>query len=87
MDTISTLEETHKAIQSLSSGKAPGLDCIPADTKKVVQLLPQLFQLIKQHEMLPQNFKDTSIIHLHKHNGIRHAYDNQSGISLLSIEG
>ena len=49
--------------------------------------LHQLFQLIWQHESVPQDFKDASIIHLYKRKGSRQACDNHRGISLLSIAG
>ncbi|XP_063970828.1 uncharacterized protein LOC135157816 [Lytechinus pictus] len=92
MDTIPTLEETRKAIHSLSSGKAPCLDSIPAEIYKeggmaLCKKLHQLFQQIWQHETVPQDFKDASIIHLYKRKGNRQACDNHRGISLLSIAG
>ena len=49
--------------------------------------LHQLFQLIWQHETVPQDFKDASIIHLYKCKGNHQACDNHCGISLLSITG
>ena len=53
----------------------------------LTEKLHQLFQLIWQHETVPQDFKDATIIHLYKRNGNRQAYDNHRGISLLSIAG
>ena len=47
----------------------------------------QLFQLMWQHETVPQDFKDASIIHLYKRKGNRQVCDNHRGISLLSIAG
>ena len=47
----------------------------------------QLFQLIWQHEVVPQDFKDASIIHLYKRKGNRQVCDNHRSISLLSIAG
>ena len=60
-------------------------------TKKVAWLwwrkLHQLFQLIWQHETVPQDFKDASIVHLYKRKGNRQICDNHCGIPLLSIAG
>ena len=92
MDAIPTLDEIQKAVHLLSSGKAPGLDSIPAEVYKeggmaLTEKLHQLFQLIWQHDTVPQDFKDASIIHLYKRKGNRQACDNHRGISLLSIAG
>ena len=53
----------------------------------LTEKLHQLFQLIWQHETVPQDFKDASIIHLYKRKGNRQVCDNHRGISLLSIAG
>lgn len=92
MDELPTLEEIEKAIRLLSTGKAPGSDSIPAEIYKeggrtLTEKLHQLFHLIWQEEVLPQDFKDASIIHLYKRKGNRQACDNHRGISLLSIAG
>ena len=91
MDPIPTLEEIQKAVHLLSSGKAPGSDSIPAEVYKEGSMALteklQLFQLIWQHETVPQDFKDATIIHLYKRKGNRQACDNHRGISLLSIAG
>ena len=92
LDAIPTFEEIQKAIRQLTSGKAPGSDSIPAEVYKeggraLTEKLHQLLQLIWQHETLPQDFKDASIIHLYKRKGNRQACDNHRGISLLSIAG
>ena len=52
-----------------------------------MEKLHQLFQLIWQHEPVPQDFKDATIVHLYKRKGNRQACDNHRGISLLSIAG
>ncbi|CAI9734648.1 Hypothetical predicted protein [Octopus vulgaris] len=71
MDVEPTLEEIQKACRLLSSGKAPGLDSIPAEVFKeggmaLTRKIHQLFQLIWMHETVPQDFKNGSIIHLYK---------------------
>ena len=74
LDVPPTLEETRKALHLLSNGKAPGEDAIPAEVFKeggsaLVEKLHQLFQLIWQHETVPQDFKDATILHLYKRKG------------------
>ena len=76
----------------LNCYQAPGSDSIPAEIykeggKALTEKLHQLFLLIWQQEILPQDFKDASIIHLYKRKGNRQACDNHRGISLLSIAG
>ena len=92
LDAITTFDEILKAIRLLSSGKAPGSDSIPAEIYKeggraLIEKLHQLFQVVWQHETLPQDFKDASIIHLYKRKGNRQACDNHHGTSLLSVAG
>ena len=92
LDAMPTFDEILKAIRLLSSGKAPGSDSIPAEIYKeggraLIEKLHQLFQVVWQHETLPQDFKDASIIHPYKRRGNRQACDNHRGISLLSVAG
>ena len=92
LDAVPTFEEIRKAIHLLTNNKAPGADSIPAEVYKeggtaLKEKLHQLFQLIWQHETVPQDFKDVSIVHLYKCKGNCHACDNHRGISLLSIAG
>ena len=89
MDARPTLGEIQKEVRFLSSGKAPGSDSIPAEVYKeggmvLTEKFHQLFQLIWQHETVPQDFKDASIIHLYKRKGNRQACGNHRGIFLLS---
>ena len=76
----------------MSSGKACGLDGLPAEIFKdggriFVEKLTQLYSLIWQHEAVPKDFKDATIIHLCKRKGDRSICDNHRGISLLSTAG
>ena len=92
LDEFPTVTETRKAIQHLSSGKAPGTDAIPAEVYKAGGLpmsekLTELFQCMWRKEAIPQDFKDASIIHLYKRKGNPQVCDNHRGISLLSIAG
>ena len=89
---VPTVEEERQAIRQLSSGKAPGLDAIPAEIFKeggtaLMGKLLTLVQIIWEKESVPQDFKDMSIIHLYKRKGNRQACNNHRGISLLSIAG
>ena len=49
--------------------------------------LTELFQLIWTQQVIPQEFKDATIVHLYKRKGERQKCDNHRGISLLSIAG
>ena len=69
-----TVTEARKAIQHLSSSKAPGAGAIPAEVYKAGRLpmaekLKELFQCMWRKEAIPQDFKDASIIHLYKRKG------------------
>ena len=74
IDEFPTVTETKKAIQHLSSGKAPGTDAILAEVYKagglpIAEKLTELFQCMWRKEAIPQDFKDASIIHLYKRKG------------------
>ena len=92
MDDPPTAEELQKAIKSLSHGKAPGADSIPAEiyalgSPTLLDNLLCLFETMWDQEKIPQEFKDASIVHLYKRKGNRNSCDNHRGISLLSIAG
>ena len=87
LDEFPTVTETRKAIQYLSSGKAPGTDAIPAEVYKagglpMAEKLTELFQCMWRKDAIPQDFKDASIIHLYKQKGHPEVCDNHRGISL-----
>lgn len=87
-----TESEVQKAIKLLSNGKAPGSDSIPAEIYQaggpvLVHKLTELFQTMWQQEVIPQELKDASIVHLYKRKGNRQSCDNHRGISLLTIAG
>ena len=91
LDEFPTVMETRKAVQQLSSGKAPGADAIPAEVYKagglpMAEKLTELFHCMWRKEAIPQEFKDASIIHLYKRKGNPQVCDHR-GISLLSIAG
>nr|VZI02283.1 unnamed protein product [Spirometra erinaceieuropaei] len=92
LDLLSSLQETIRAVQQLSSGKAPGSDAIPAEVYKnggplLMDHLTALFQEMWRQGEVPQDFKDATIVHLYKRKGNRQVCDNQRGISLLNIAG
>ena len=86
------VDEVSDAIQQMSSEKACGLDGLPAEIFKhggriLVEKLTQLYSLIWQHEAVPKDFKDATIIHLYKRKRDRSICDNHRGILLLSTAG
>ena len=90
LNAVPTFEEIWKAIHLLNSDKSPGADSIPTEVYKeggtaLTEKPHQLFQLIWQHETVPQDFKDASIIYLYKCKGNCQTCDNHCGISLLSL--
>ncbi|CAH1252458.1 Hypp9298 [Branchiostoma lanceolatum] len=94
LDAEPTLEELNKAIDSLSTGKAPGSDEILPDLHvlkhcKTVLLLP-LHELLCQcwkEAAVPQDMRDSKIVTLYKNKGKRSDCNNYRGISLLSVVG
>ena len=87
-----TLVEVQTCLNQLSSGKAPGEDCIPAEiyihggTAIVNRLLEIIIQIWQEGEVV-QEFRDASVVHLYKNKGDRSCCDNHRGISLLCIAG
>ncbi|BHF79977.1 hypothetical protein SprV_0702310100 [Sparganum proliferum] len=87
-----SLQETIRVVQQLSSGKALGLDAIPAEVYKhggpqLMDHLTALFQRMWRQGEVPQDFKDATIVHLYKRKGNRQVCDNHRDISLLNIAG
>ena len=65
LDEFPTVTETRKAVQQLSSGKAPGADAIPAEVYKagglpMAEKLTELFHCMWRKEAIPQEFEDAS---------------------------
>ncbi|BHF57167.1 hypothetical protein SprV_0100010800 [Sparganum proliferum] len=92
LDFPPSLQGTIRAVQQLSSGKAPGSDAIPVEVYKhggpqLMDHLTALFQEMWRQGEVPQDFKDATIVHLHKQKGNRQVCDNHRGISLLNIAG
>nr|VZI47526.1 unnamed protein product [Spirometra erinaceieuropaei] len=92
LDLPPSPQETIRAVQQLPSGKAPGLDAIPAEIYKhggpqLMDHLTALLQEMGRQGEVPQDFKDATIVHLYKRKGNRQVCDNHRGISLLNIAG
>nr|VZI26313.1 unnamed protein product [Spirometra erinaceieuropaei] len=92
LDLPPSLQETIRAVQQLSSGKAPGSDTMPAEIYKngcpqLMDHLTALFQEMWRPGEVPQDLKDATIVHLYKRKGNRQVCDNHRGISLLNIAG
>ena len=49
--------------------------------------ITELFHCMWRKEAIPQEYKDAPIIHLYKRKGNPQVFENQRGISLLSIAG
>nr|VZI32512.1 unnamed protein product [Spirometra erinaceieuropaei] len=91
IDLPPSLQETIRAVQQLSSGKAPGSEAIPAEVYKhggpqLMDHLTALFQMWRQGEV-PQKFKDATIVHLYERKGNRQVCDNPRGTFLLNTAG
>ncbi|VDL92810.1 unnamed protein product [Schistocephalus solidus] len=92
LDCPPSLQETIRAVQQLSSRKAPDSDVIPTEICKhggpqLVSRLTVLFQKMWHRGQFPQDFKYATIAHLYKKKGNRQLCDNQRRISLLNIAG
>nr|VZI01074.1 unnamed protein product [Spirometra erinaceieuropaei] len=90
LDLPPSLQETIRAVQQPSSGKAPGSDAIPAEVYKhggpqLMDHLTALFQEMWRQGEVPQDFKDATIVHLYKRKGNRQVCENHRSISLLNI--
>ena len=89
---VPTEAEIEKTLKRLSSGKAPGADSILAEIyafggPSMIRKLCELFESMWIQELIPQELKDASIVHLYKRKGNCQTCDNHRGISLLSIAG
>ena len=92
LDSEPLVEELSKAIDSLASGNAPGIDGIPPDLIKhckTTLLLPlhEVLCLCWQEGVVQQDMRDSKSITLYKNKGERNDCNNYRGISLLSIVG
>ena len=89
---VPTLEELDLTIGSLSCGKSPGLDGIPAEVLRanIATLLPSLHRLVVrcwEDGDVPQDMKEAMVYTLYKNKGDKGSCDNYRGILLLSVPG
>lgn len=78
---LPTEPEARKVIQLLSNAKAPGSDSTPAEIFKeggpvLIQKLTQPLQTMWQEEVIPEELKDASIVHLYKRKADRRSCDS-----------
>jgi len=83
-------EEVQRAVSQMSTCKVPGTDGIRSDvikygSKELLRHLSDLFTQIWSGESVPQDFKDTLIVHIYKRKGDRAVCDNHRGIHLMSV--
>jgi len=86
------VDEVRRAVNLMASGKAPGIDGLPAEVFKadglnLITKLTHLFQNIWNKRSVPQEFRDALIVHIFKRKDDRSVCDDHRGISLLSIPG
>ena len=86
-----TMEEVQSAVRKLHNGKAAGQDEVVAELLKnegkvVIDWLTEVIQQIRQSGKIPQEWKDATLIPVHKKLA-RNECDNYRGISLLSVRG
>nr|VZI43851.1 unnamed protein product [Spirometra erinaceieuropaei] len=91
LDFPPSLHETIRAVQQLSSGKAPGADTFSAEIYKhggpqLINLLITLLQEMWRQEV-PQAAKHVTVAHLYKRKGNRQLCSNHRDISFLNIAG
>ena len=93
LDTLPSERDLLKAIDTLSSGKAPGFDGITPEVVKagkgstLIAHLHLLLSLCWQEKKVPQDMRDAKIVTLYKNKGDRSDCNNYRGISLLAIIG
>ena len=63
------------------------LVCVCGGVLSMSEKITELFHCMWRKEAIPQEYKDAPIIHLYKRKGNPQVFENQRGISLLSIAG
>ena len=89
LDDFPAVTESTKAIQHLSSSKAPDPDAISTEIYKAggKPIAEKPTECRWRKEAIPPEFKDVSIIYIYKRKGNAQVCENHRGISLLSIAG
>ena len=86
-----TREEVESAVMRLRNGKAAGEDRIQVELLKsggiaVIDWLTELLQEVWRTRRIPQEWKDATLVPLHKKNH-KKICDNYCGVALLSVPG
>ena len=92
LDDEPTVEELGKAIDALTTGKAPGEGGIPPEVIKagkeaLIEDLHELLCLCWREGSVPSDMRGAKIVTLYKNKGDRSECNSYRGISLLSIVG
>ncbi|CAM4561369.1 unnamed protein product [Leuciscus chuanchicus] len=92
LDDPPRFSEVLAAVRSLKDNKSTGPDGIPAEALKkggylLTKNLHQLIQIIWAQKTVPQGWKDSHIVTIHKKKGDKSICGNSRGISLLSVAG
>ena len=87
-----TKGEVEEALRVMRTGKAAGLDGIPAECLKkgggaVVEWLVRLFNICFEAGEVPADWRMAAIVPIYKGKGDKHVCSNYRGISLLSMVG
>ncbi len=87
-----TFLEVLSAIRALKNNKSPGFDNIPAKLLKqggylCTRTLHQYITKVWADEVIPQQWKDASIVTIYKNKGDRALCGNYRGIALLAVAG
>ena len=87
-----TLNEVMKAVKRTSTGRAAGMDNIPAELFKAagpeaMDAFHNILTSIWEEGAMPEEFRDATVVSLFKNKGSRADCGNYRGISLLSIAG
>ncbi len=87
-----TFLEVLSAIRALKNNKSPGFDNIPAELLKqggylCTRTLHQYIIKVWADEVIPQQWKDASIVTIYKNKGDRALCGNYRGIALLAVAG
>ncbi|BHF64621.1 hypothetical protein SprV_0200762700 [Sparganum proliferum] len=91
LDLPPSLHETIRAMQQLYSDKTAGSDAMPADIYKhsgpqLMDHLTALFQEMRRQGEVPQDFKDTTIVHPYKRKGNCQICENEGSPRRASLE-
>lgn len=92
LGTPPSVAEVRAAISAMQNAKAPGSDGIPVEALKaggflLSEQLTKLYSKMWEQGVIPNDFKDASVVHLFKRKGSKSICDNHRGISLLSVPG